>query len=586
MSDEPPASPSPQVRAWLAHPAAIAAVGGLLLLPWIGRVPLLDLDEPRYADCSRHMLETGDWVYPWHNGRPRHTKPPFFNWVQAPTFALLGVSEFSARLPSVLASVGTGLLLFFFTARLRGRGVAAAALVTWLVLPQTHLWAKMTITDAVLTCLLTGALIAAYRGLERPQGGLGWYVVSGLLMGCATLTKGPVGIVVPAGIYGLYVVLTGSWRRGFGQPGPYVALLAALIVSVPWYAVQVAHYGRGYTDDFFGRHNVERYAKSGGGPGPVGWLWPIPTVLLFAFPVSVLLPRLLIDPLRALRQAREGDMVQRWRLFLAAWVVTNVVLFAPCATRLPHYLMALYPAAAMLIADLLVREAAPAESVPRRSRWIVGAWLLSGLLMAAGFAYAALHAEALAPKAHLPNARLMAGVAWALAAALALAGATCAAAWLRARRGVLLASVWGGCLLVSVAISDVVWPAVGLSRDGPLRTLALSCRNALPPQARLVVYGFDSSAVVYYSHYDSIRLPSKRPSEALRYLAERPGSRLITRESWWPNLPADDLTILRREGQYLLAEPRASAPAAATEPTPAPSPAPPPPGSPTDSDAR
>ena len=556
MRDTDEGRPGPGLG-WRWTPLAAAVVGGLLLLPWIGRVPLLDLDEPRYADCSRNMLETGNWVYPWHNGRARTTKPPFFNWVQAPTFALLGVSEFSARLPSVLASIGTGLLVFCFTARVRGRAVGAAALVTWLVLPQTHFWAKMTITDAVLTCVLSAALIAAYRGMERPQGGVGWYLLSGLMMGCAALTKGPVGIVVPAGVYALYVVLTRSWRRGFGHPGPYVALLVALAVSVPWFAVQIAHYGRMYTDDFFGRHNVERYTRSEGGIGPLGWLWPIPTVLLFAFPVSVLLPRALVEPLRSLRDAREGDPVCRWRVFLAAWVLTNVVLFAPSGTRLPHYLMALYPAAAMLIADLLMREASPIDSPACRSRWIVATCVVCGLLMAGGFAYGALHAGALAPKARLPNVPLMAGVAWALAASLAVGGMACGAAWLRARRWGLLAPVWGACLLVAVAISDVAWPAVGLSRDQDLKTLALGCRNTIPTDARIIVYGFNSSAVVYYSRYNSKRAPNKQPLEALRLLAERPGSRLVTSERWWPRLPVDELRVIRRLGPYVLAEPRA-----------------------------
>jgi len=120
----------------------------------------------------------------------------------------------------------------------------------------------------------------------------------------------------------------------------------------------------------------------------------------------------------------------------------------------------------------------------------------------------------------------------------------------------------------------------------------------MPTGARIVLYGFDSSTVVYYSRHDSKRAPGKRPQEALRLLAEHPGSRLVTTERWWPMLPADDLTVVRRAGPYVLAELRgasragvtgsspASAPAAAAAPKPARPPEPAPPDSRTGNGGR
>jgi 4-amino-4-deoxy-L-arabinose transferase-like glycosyltransferase len=373
------------------------------------------------------------------------------------------------------------------------------------------------------------------------------------MMGCAALTKGPMGIIVPGAVYVVYALLSGSARRGLARPEPYLALTLALLVCLPWYAAQIHHYGQEYVDEFFGRQNVRRYTQAQDGLGPLGWLWPIPTVLLFAFPASVLLPSALRGALTALRAARDGSAAPRWRLFLALWALANVVLFAPCATRLPHYLMGVYPPAALLLADMLVREAFEAPPAARRSRWVAGALIGAGLLLAGGFAYGALHAAVLAPMANLHNVPLIAAVAWLLAACFAVAGCACAAAWVRLRGLRLVAAQWGMLLLVALAIADVTWPAVGITREQGLKELALGSRATLPPGARLITYGFDSSVVVYYSRHEQRRAPNTQPAEALRLLAERPGSRLITTEAWWPRLPRGKLVVVGGAPPYILA---------------------------------
>jgi 4-amino-4-deoxy-L-arabinose transferase-like glycosyltransferase len=541
--------------AWRATPVAVVIVGGLLLLPWIGRVPLLDADEPRFAECARQMLVTGDWVYPQFNGRPRHAKPPLFNWLQASAYACLGVSEFTARLPSVLATIGTGLLVFFFTRRLRDRALATVALVTWFVLPQTHLWGRMSVVDPLLTFLTTAALMAAYVGLETEgRGALKWYVGSGLAMGLATLTKGPVGIVVPGGAYLLYVLTSRSFRKGLGGIGTYLALVIAVAVPAPWFMAQINHYGHEYTSTFFGFDNVQRYTKARDTLGPLGWLWPIPVVLLFAFPTSVLLPRALKTPLKDIRRAWAGDARARWRLFLAAWVIADAALFAPSATRLPQYFLALYPAAAMLVADLLMREAFEGAASLRRSLWVVGGLVVCGGVLGAGFAYGALNAPSLAPKGNLDNVPLIATISWVLGGAFVCGGVACAGAWLRARGWRLVAPILGASLLVGLIVGDVAWPAVGLTRDQGLRELGLACREQMRPDAPIIDYGLHTSTVVFYSRRLVLEAPKREPRLAVSLVAEHPGARLITHQRLWPNLPGGKLTVVGRARQYVLAE--------------------------------
>jgi 4-amino-4-deoxy-L-arabinose transferase-like glycosyltransferase len=565
---------------------ATAALGGLLLLPWIGRVPLLDADEPRFAECSRQMLVTGDWVYPQFDGMPRHAKPPLFNWLQIGAYSVLGVNETAARLPSVLAVLGTGLMLFWFTRRQSGRTAAALALVVWFALPQTHLWGRMSVVDPLLTFLTAAALVTAFIGMEAEAGGWKWYALSGVAMGLATMTKGPVGIVVPAGGYLLYSFASRSLRRGMGRGGPYVALLIAAAIALPWFVAQCMRYGREYTDTFFGFDNVQRYTRARDTLGPLGWLWPIPVVLLFAFPVSLLVPRVLRDAGRAIRRGAADDPVTRWRLFLAAWLVADALLFAPSATRLPQYFLALYPPLAMLVADLLGREAEQAVEAARRSGWVAGGAVLCGLLLGGGFVYIGCCPGKLASQVHLDDLPAIRLAALLLGGAFVLGGATFAYGW-RKRPGSSLARwVLAPSLLVGLVIGNVVWPTVGLVRDQGKRELALACRERLRPKAVMVAYGLQTSTVVFYAHRNVVLSGSLTAEAMPAAVAGYPGCLVITHRRRAAELQAQGFREVGQSHQYVLLAPPASAPAAATAPRSSPPLEPAPPGNRMDSDVR
>jgi len=527
--------------------------GGLILSPWIGVVPLLDQDEPRFAECSRQMLLTGDWVYPQFNGQPRHAKPPLFNWVQAAFYCVLGVNERAARLPSLLATVAIGLVIYLFAAAHRSPRSGTLALLAWFALPQTHLWARMSVVDPLLTLLTTLALVAAFSG-SRPGSGSRWwwYLLAGMSMGLATMTKGPVGIVVPAAAYLLYALLSRSFRLTLGHGGPWLALLLAVAIATPWFAAQIAHYGGEYTGRFFGFDNVQRFTKARDSLGPLGWLWPIPVVLFFAFPVSVLLPGALSDAVRHRAQVRDGNAQAAWRLYLAVWILAVAVLFASSATRLPQYFMALYPAVAMLVGDVLAPIGAGEGRA--RGRGVVTAFLIVGALFAVGFGYGALQAAEWVPKARLDNVSLMSTVAAVLAVALGVGGLIAAAAWRWGRRRGLVAGVLGPGLCVAIVIGNLVWPAVGLTRDQGKKELSLLCRQTMEPGVPVIAYGLHTSTVVFYSHRGCIEVEKRDPSGALRALAEHPGARLLLHRQAWPDLALRGLQVAAESRQYLLAK--------------------------------
>ena len=106
-------------------------------------LPLMDRDEPRFAEASREMLETGNWVVPHLNGEYRFDKPPLIYWLQAGSISLLGTSEMAVRLPSILCATLTTGLLALWGRRLAGDGAGMMAGVLWVACPQAFVHAHL-----------------------------------------------------------------------------------------------------------------------------------------------------------------------------------------------------------------------------------------------------------------------------------------------------------------------------------------------------------------------------------------------------------------------------------------------------------
>src|SRR5258708_6421428 len=96
----------------IGHYVVLAAVLALVTLPNLGAMSLWDMDEGVNAECSREMMETGTWIVPTYNYDLRTAKPVMLYWLQRASYNLFGVSEWAARFPSVLASLGTVLLVY------------------------------------------------------------------------------------------------------------------------------------------------------------------------------------------------------------------------------------------------------------------------------------------------------------------------------------------------------------------------------------------------------------------------------------------------------------------------------------------
>ncbi|HXI03162.1 MAG TPA: glycosyltransferase family 39 protein, partial [Candidatus Saccharimonadales bacterium] len=143
---------TPRAARWAVAIGAVA-----LLFTLLGRLPLLDPDEGRYARTSQLMIERGDLVVPWFEGRPRLEKPAFFYWMEAAAFSALGFTETAARLPSAAAAAGTLLWLYLFARRRAGEATALAACAICATTPLFLALGRTATTDMTLTFFVFGA---------------------------------------------------------------------------------------------------------------------------------------------------------------------------------------------------------------------------------------------------------------------------------------------------------------------------------------------------------------------------------------------------------------------------------------------
>jgi 4-amino-4-deoxy-L-arabinose transferase-like glycosyltransferase len=326
----------------------IIAAAAVLYLLGNAAMPLWDRDEPRYAECSREMLQSGDWVVPRYLGGLRTHKPPLIYWCQAAAMSVLGPTGAAARFPSALAVTVTAALLAWFVRHNADQDHAIFAVLVFCTCPLTIAAAKLALTDAMLLlfiCIGQGCLYCLWRNTRHslPIALLFW--ISTALAG---LTKGPVVLLMHAATLALLAILDRkdspslAWLRRL-RPLPGLLILVALVT--PWLAMVNAR-----APDFLPAmlNRAGKYASSGA-EGHAHWpgfylllIWGL------MFPWSVLLPASLA---RAWRN--RSQPLTRFALAAAVgpWFVMELV-----PNKLPFYILPSFPALAILTAQTIVQN--------------------------------------------------------------------------------------------------------------------------------------------------------------------------------------------------------------------------------------
>ena len=496
--------------------ALLIAVAAALTLPNLGVSSLWDVDEGVNAEAAREMQEAGTWVIPTFNFELRTAKPVMLYWVQRASYAAFGVSEWSARLPSVLAAWLTILLTYELARRMFGRGTGLLGGIVLASAIEFCVLAHAATPDATLLLFTTLTFYLFWIGQEN--GGRRWWVPVGAACGLAMLTKGPVGVALPGMVIGLYFLWNRELRRLFDRRMLWGAL-AFLLVAGPWYGLVTSETRGAWAKAFFLNENVNRALTSMEDHNGPFFYHAVALLALFA-PWSIFL----IDSLWfGVKAARLEDRPHR---FLICWFAAYLLCFSLVQTKLPNYVLPLYPALAILTARFLVRWR---EGELEVRRWampgstfgmlLVGIVTVGGLLAAGG-------------TLPIPAMRTYPGLeTWAALGIVPLIGAGFMVRYLRRgdRRGFVRAVAIATVLFVGLLAA---FPASEMDAYKAPRELVLSSGVADSSRdVRVASYDWFQPSVVFYAKRHVEKLSSVE--KAAEFLAvPTPGYLFVTEPTW------------------------------------------------------
>jgi 4-amino-4-deoxy-L-arabinose transferase-like glycosyltransferase len=319
----------------------------------LGRFELRGSDETRSTQVARDIVEGGDWISMHYYGQNYWDKPPLFFWTIAlSSYLWQGFSPFSARFPSAFFGTLTVLLAFLI-----GKGLydPKTGFLSGLVLATSLAFARFstrTYIDSPLTFFTTASFFCFlqwYRtteeGSERLRGRgrlflLGFYVS----MALATLTKGPVGFLIPLTVTLVYLLIQKDWR-GIKRMGLLRGMVLFLVIVFSWYLPALLKQGLPYLKETLSHQSIEYYAT--------GWDHPKPFYFYFVnFPADFL-PWFLFLPGAILYGYSNKSFGNRKAfLFLLTWFVLPFLFFSFSGAKRIQYLLPLFPATSLMVGKL------------------------------------------------------------------------------------------------------------------------------------------------------------------------------------------------------------------------------------------
>jgi 4-amino-4-deoxy-L-arabinose transferase-like glycosyltransferase len=323
----------------------IILIGLALLLPGTRTMPLLDRDEPRFAQATIEMIERNEWIIPYFNGEYRFDKPVLTYWIMRIGYCIFGKNELGARIHSIISTILIGLVVWWAGRRWFSARIGFAAAVGLLTCLQFIINGRSCVADMLMVLSVTVSQVCLYELLCR-RGSythLGWILTFYLSLGLGFLAKGPVALLVPALSAVLFRFI--FWRR----PLPWSNL--KFHIGIPLMLIVISSWGVPAllkTQGLFWKIGMNEHVVKRGIEVFHGRLHTPVFYLVTAF----------ISLFPWIAFAGEGWHVlrSRWRrenAFLVAWFTAPYLIFSFYATQLPHYVMPGFAAFFLIMAQSL-----------------------------------------------------------------------------------------------------------------------------------------------------------------------------------------------------------------------------------------
>ena len=456
----------------------------LFILVWLyvlGIRTLVPPDEGRYAEMAREMLASGDWITTRLNGIKYFEKPPLQTWMNALSFAAFGLGEWQARLWTGLCGLGGVLLTGYAGHRVFG---ARAGFYAGLALGSSLFWVACGQIDSLdmglsgMMTIVLCALLIAQRDDATPAEQRNWMLLCWAGMALSVLAKGLIGMVLPGAVLVLYTLAARDWaiwtRLHLGK-----GLLLFFAIATPWFVLvglknpEQPHFF--FVHEHFERFLLKTHHREG------AWYYFFVMLIPGIVPWLGVLPQALVTAVRRERAAFQP------KLMLLVWAVFIFFFFSYSSSKLPGYILPIFPALALLIAVYL-------ENASRRNRMLGAALLL--LIGLAGLA-AVPQMVHMAVRHPSERALLEAYQPWVLAAGI-VAAAGGALALLHARHlrrdATVLTMAVAGFLATQMVLTG--FEPYGKMRAGKAMTSRIAAE--LAPDTKVYSVGTYEQSMTFY----------------------------------------------------------------------------------------
>jgi len=447
---------------------------------------LFDRDEPRFARATVEMVQSGNYLVPTFNGELRPDKPILIYWLTSLTARLMGQTELAFRFFAPLGVVITSLLTYLLGRRFFGRKAGILAMVMIPATPLMLMVGTAATTDAVLLAFISLAIFFFYQAYTR---GFSWPRTFwlGLTLGAALLTKGPIGLAIPILLI-ITVIFLGRGKRPISGKiiWPLVsACVFSIFIFCLWFIPANEATGGEFLNRGLGHHVGNRMLSSFESHGGNFFLYlPYYVMVILAgfFPWTLYLPA----GLSALLGDRLG--MGEIRPYLLAWIFPTLILMTLVITKLPHYILPIWPALALVSAGVI--HAFGQKKLGRRDhRWLrLGPWFfipigLALSLVLMGFPW-------FSPLNKVRGPIFSSGLILLVMMILGLRE-------FRAKRHWSCATVLAvGMILFQINTTLFVLPSLNRYKVSP--NIARQIRARTPEQVKVYIYEYNEPSLIFY----------------------------------------------------------------------------------------
>lgn len=532
---------------------SIIVLSFFLFIYGIGSISLFDVDEVSFAQAAREMLERKDYIVPFFNNQYRFDKPVLFYWVLILSYKIFGINEFSARLPSVISALLLLSIHYLFLKRFTDLKISLISIIMLITNLEFFIVAKAAITDMLLCFFTYSALYSFFTAMhmEGKKGNFYLYLAS-ISLSFAVLTKGPVGVVLPSIIIFLYLVINGELNKFLTTSPIFKLFFVFLFLVIPWYiAIHLKTDGK-FTEVFFLKHNIQRYTRAISGHGGPFYYY-IPVILLGFFPWSIILFPSIINSLKKLLQKNDTKVKIDLHLFMLIIMATYIVFFSFAKTKLPHYILPIFPAMAAVCSEWIEKKDKKSKAVSVSLYTIA---VILGLIFYLVFIIEKNPSIAGQKFSNFISEYRIHNVYIFLIFSLLFFLAFTTAGYLFSKKRTLEAFIVISIIMITfqvISIKTISYQIEEYIQGDKLR-IAKACQFILKPRDQLYIYRDNLPSVLYYSGHPYIWVTSSNFDIIKEKASSGEPFFLITSKKNMKALieKGINLTVLKMEGKYVI----------------------------------